>query len=150
MKSFTGEMYRVGLIRYVDVPASIAASLKAKGPHVSVRGTVNGADVQTTLVSRGGGLYRMAIHSDVWKKQRLLPGMSLRVVLRRDLSSREPALPRALVLALRDAPHAKARFEAMTTALRRQIVRYLTSAKQQATLERRVAAFVRRLDHSAD
>ena len=33
----------------------------------------------------------------------------------------------------------------MTTALRRQIVRYLTSVKQQATLERRVAKFVQRL-----
>jgi hypothetical protein len=34
----------------------------------------------------------------------------------------------------------------MTTALRRQIVRYLTAVKQQATLERRVTKFVRRLE----
>jgi hypothetical protein len=34
----------------------------------------------------------------------------------------------------------------MTTALRRQIVRYITSVKQQSTLERRVAGIVRRLE----
>ena len=34
----------------------------------------------------------------------------------------------------------------MTTALRRQIVRYLTSVRQQSTLERRVAKFVRILE----
>jgi hypothetical protein len=33
--------------------------------------------------------------------------------------------------------------------LRRQIVRYLTAVKQQVTLERRVAKFVRRLEDRA-
>jgi hypothetical protein len=37
----------------------------------------------------------------------------------------------------------------MTTALRRQIVRYLVSVKQQSTLERRVAGMVRRLEDRA-
>jgi hypothetical protein len=37
----------------------------------------------------------------------------------------------------------------MTTALRRQVVRYLTHVKQQATLERRVAKFVRVLERRA-
>jgi uncharacterized protein YdeI (YjbR/CyaY-like superfamily) len=55
-------------------------------------------------------------------------------------------LPPALVLALRNAPRAQAEFRSMTTALRRQVVRYLTSVKQQSTLERRVAAMVRRLE----
>jgi uncharacterized protein YdeI (YjbR/CyaY-like superfamily) len=47
---------------------------------------------------------------------------------------------------LRNAPKAQAAFRNMTTALRRQIVRYLTAVKQQATLERRVTKFVRRLE----
>jgi len=67
------------------------------------------------------------------------------VALQRDEESREPALPPALTLALRQSPKAQAEFRSMTTALRRQIVRYLTSVKQQATLERRVAKFVQRL-----
>ena len=68
------------------------------------------------------------------------------MALRRDEASREPVLPPAMVLALRNAPKAQAEFRRMTTALRRQIVRYVTAVKQQATLERRVATFVRRLE----
>jgi uncharacterized protein YdeI (YjbR/CyaY-like superfamily) len=51
-----------------------------------------------------------------------------------------------MVLALRNSPKAQSNFRAMTIALRRQIVRYITSVKQQSTLERRVAGIVRRLE----
>ena len=53
-------------------------------------------------------------------------------------------MPPALVLALRNAPKAQKRFRAVTTALRRQIVRYLVAVKSPATLERRVSRFVAR------
>ena len=57
-----------------------------------------------------------------------------------------PLLPPFLVLSLRNAPRAQAAFRSMTTALRRQIVRYLVEVKQQATLERRITKFVRLLE----
>jgi hypothetical protein len=37
----------------------------------------------------------------------------------------------------------------MTTALRRQVMRYLTSVKHQSTLERRVVKFIRALEQRA-
>jgi len=49
-----------------------------------------------------------------------------------------------LVLALRNSSKAQRRFRAITTALRRQIVRYLVAVKSQETLERRVSRFVAR------
>ena len=73
----------------------------------------------------------------------------MEVALERDEESREPSLPPALVVALRQSPAAQAKFRAMSTALRRQIVRYLTAVKQQATLERRVAKFTERLEAMA-
>jgi uncharacterized protein YdeI (YjbR/CyaY-like superfamily) len=71
------------------------------------------------------------------------------IAIERDEEPREPILPPFLVLSLRNAPRAQAAFRNMTTALRRQIVRYLMAVKQQATLERRVAKFVRRLEDRA-
>jgi len=68
------------------------------------------------------------------------------VALCRDEASREPLLPPAMVLALRNSPKAQAEFRRMTSALRRQIVRYITQVKQQATLERRVATLMRSLE----
>jgi uncharacterized protein YdeI (YjbR/CyaY-like superfamily) len=88
----------------------------------------------------------LAIHRDIRKRLKADAGAVVEIAVQRDEGSREPVLPPALVLALRHAPKAQVEFRTMTTALRRQIVRYLTSVKQQSTLERRVAGVVRRLE----
>jgi hypothetical protein len=49
-------------------------------------------------------------------------------------------------VAFRQSPHAQSVFKGMTTALRRQIVRNITSVKSQEALERRVAKLVSRLE----
>jgi len=143
---FSGKIYKVGIIRYVDVPADVSRVLGEGTTHVPVLGEVEGVPVRTTLVSRGRGCYRIAIHSDIRKKLKVDAGAFVEIALERDEESREPALPLALVLALRQSPKAQAEFRRMTTALRRQVVRYLTSVKQQATLERRVSKFTQRLE----
>jgi hypothetical protein len=143
---FSAKIYKVGIIRFVDVPCDVSRALGDGTPHVPVRGEVERVPLKTTLVSRGKGGYRMAIHGDIRKKLRVDAGAVVEVAIERDEDSREPVLPPALVLALRNSPKAQAVFRQMTTALRRQIVRYLTSVRQQSTLERRVAKFVQRLE----
>ena len=142
---FSGRIYKVGVIRYVDVPADISREL-GSGVPVPVMGTVEGVPLRSTLVSRGNGAYRLAIHGDIRKKLRVDAGALIEAAICLDEESREPHLPPALVLALRNAPKAQQKFRAMTTALRRQIVRYLVAVKSQATLERRVLKFVERLE----
>lgn len=143
---FSERIYKVGIIRYVDVPADVSRAIGEGAVHVPVIGEVEGVPLRTTLVSRGGGKYRLAIHGEIRKQLRADAGAVVEIAIQRDEESREPALPPALVFALRNSPKAQAAFRGMTTALRRQIVRYLTSVKQQSTLERRVAAFVKRLE----
>lgn len=143
---FSAKVYKVGIIRFVDVPADISRALGDGAPHVPVRGEVERIPIQTTLVSRGKGGYRMAIHGDIRKKLRVDAGAVVEVAIERDEDSREPNLPPALVLALRNSPKAQAAFRKMTTALRRQVVRYLTSVRQQSTLERRVTKMIHRLE----
>ena len=143
---FSAKIYKVGIIRYVDVPADVSKAIGGGAAHVPVVGEVEGSPVRSTLVSRGRGRYRLAIHGEIRKKLRVDAGAVVEIVMERDEESREPLLPPALVLALRNSPTAQAAFRKMTTALRRQVVRYLTSVRQQATLERRVAGFVRRLE----
>jgi len=143
---FSGKIYKVGIIRFVDVPPDVCRALGGGGPHVPVRGEMEGIPFRTTLVSRGQGCYRLAIHGDIRKKLKMDAGGVLEVALERDEEPREPVLPPALVLALRNSPKAQAAFRQMTTALRRQVVRYLVSVKQQATLERRVTKMIRTLE----
>jgi hypothetical protein len=142
---FSARIYKVWLVRFVDVPLEIS---KCLGPEsaVPVVGTVEGVPLRSTLVPRGNGAYRLAIHGDIRKKLRVDTGAVVEVAIRLDEESREPELPPALVLALRNSPKAQQKFRAMTTALRRQIIRYLVSVKSQATLERRVLKFVARLE----
>jgi hypothetical protein len=140
---FAGSIYKVGVIRYVDVPRDISKKF-GNAAHVAVIGTVEGIPVRTTLVSRGKGSYRMAVHGDIRKKLRVDCGAVVEVAIQLDEESREPVLPPALVLALRNAPKAQRRFRGVTTALRRQIVRYLTAVKSQEAMERRVSRFVLR------
>jgi hypothetical protein len=142
---FSGRIYKIGMVRFVDVPSDISKQI-GSGAHVPVAGTVEGVPLRSTLVSRGKGAYRLAIHGDIRKKLRVDAGAVVEIAICRDEESREPQLPPALVLALRNSPKAQKAFRGMTTALRRQIVRYLTAVKSQATLERRVSKFVARLE----
>jgi hypothetical protein len=141
---FSAQIYKVGIIRYVDVPAEISRRLEAKEAHMAVRGTVEGVPLVSTMVSRGKGCHRLAIHGDIRKKLRVDAGAVVEIALERDRESREPVLPPAMALALRQSPKAQAQYRGMTVALRRQVVRYITAVKQQATLERRVTGLVRR------
>jgi len=142
---FVGRIYKIGMIRYVDVPGDVSKELDG-GAHVPVAGTVDGVALRSTLVSRGRNAYRLAIHGDIRRKLRVDAGAVVEIAICRDEEPREPELPPALVLALRNAPKAQRVFRGMTTALRRQIVRYLVAVKSQETLERRVKKFVQRLE----
>ena len=143
---FSALIYKVGLIRYVDVPPQVSRQISANAAHVPVRGSVDGVPLRTTMVSRGKGRHRIAIHGDIRKKLGIDSGAAVEIAIEPDEESREPVLPPLLVLSLRNAPRALTAFRGMTTALRRQVVRYLIAVKQQATLERRIAKYVRLLE----
>ena len=149
LRVFSGRIYTVGIIRFVDVPAGVSREIAAGEANVAVRGTVEGVPLQTTLVPRGRGCHRVAIHGDIRKKLRVDTGAVVEVALERDEETREPAVPPALAMALRLAPRAQAEFRVMTTALRRQVVRFVTSGKRQATQERRAVRIVRQMEEMA-
>jgi hypothetical protein len=143
---FAARIYKVGVIRYVDVPGEVSKSLGSG--HIPVCGSVESAPLRTTLVPAGNGRHRLAIHSDIRKKLRIDAGAVVEISVELDEESREPVLPPALVTALKFSKVATYEFRAMSTALRRQIVRYLVAVKSQTTLERRCAKFVARLERN--
>jgi len=147
---FSGRIYKVGIIRFVDVPAEVSREIAGGAANVAVQGTVEGVPLRTTLVPRGRGCHRVTIHGEIRKKLRVDAGAVVEVALERDEESREPAVPPALAMALRLAPRAQAEFRGVTTALRREIVRFVTDVKQEATRERRARTMVRRLEERAE
>jgi hypothetical protein len=143
---FAAKIYKLWLIRFVDVPKEISRALGPAKERIPVCGTVEGLPLRTTLVPSGNGRHRLAIHGDIYRKLRIDAGAVVEISLELDEESREPVLPPSLIAALKFSKVAAREFRAMTTALRRQIVRYITSAKSEATIERRVAKFITRLE----
>jgi hypothetical protein len=136
-------------MRCVDVPRDVSRSLgKLAGDnpkHIPVVGQVEGLPLKTTLSPRGGGCYRLHIHSNIWRKLRIDAGDTVEVMLLLDCEPRDPALPQDLAGGLADEPRALAIFNALTPALRRQIVRYVQQAKHASTRENRIRLIVKRM-----
>jgi hypothetical protein len=84
---FAGRIYKVGIIRFVDVPAAVSKELALGVTNLPVRGTVEGLPLNTTLVSRGNGCHRVAIHGDIRKKLDVDAAAIVEIALERDEES---------------------------------------------------------------
>jgi len=136
-------------MRCVDVPRNVSKSLRKlvgdNPKHIPVIGQVEGLRLKSTLSPRGGGAYRLHIHSNIWRRLRIDAGDSVEVMLLLDSEPRDPILPHDLAGGLADEPRALAVFNSLTPAFRRQIVRYVELAKHATTREKRIRLIVKRM-----
>jgi Bacteriocin-protection, YdeI or OmpD-Associated/Domain of unknown function (DUF1905) len=136
-------------MRCLDVPRDVSKSLRKlaghNAQHIPVHGQVEGLPLKSTLSPRGGGSYRLHIHSNIWRKLRIDAGAIVEVMLLLDSAPRDPVLPQDLAGGLADEPGAVAVFNSLTPALRRQIVRYVEQAKHANTREKRIRLIVKRM-----
>lgn len=146
---FSARIYKQWIMRCVDVPRGISKTLTkvagAERTHIPVHGQVEGLPLRSTLSPRGGGAFRLHIHSSIWRKLRIDAGDTVEVMLLVDSERRDPVLPPDLAGELSDEPRALAMFHSLTPALRRQIVRYLDAAKRASTRDKRVRLIVKRM-----
>ena len=150
---FPARIHKVWIMRCVDVPRDVSKALRSvageKASHIPVHGWVGGLPMKSTLVPRGGGCYRLHVHSRIWRKLRIDAGATVEVTLLLDTEPREVVLPQDFAAGLADEPRALATFNTLTTALRRQIVQYVDSAKHSRTREKRIQLVVRRMRERA-
>jgi hypothetical protein len=146
---FAAKIQKIWIMRCIDVPRDISKKIRktvgGKALHVPVHGWIEGLQFQNTLVPRGGGNYRMHVHSRIWRKLRIDVGAAVEVTILLDTEPREAVLPPDLAAGLADTPRALAIFNALTVALRRQIIQYVDSAKQARTRDKRIQLVVRRM-----
>ncbi|MEQ1352489.1 MAG: YdeI/OmpD-associated family protein [Candidatus Acidiferrum sp.] len=146
---FSARIYKQWIMRCVDVPRNISKSLReAAGgnqQHIPVLVMVEGLPLKSTLSPRGGGAYRLHIHSNIWRKLCIDAGAIAEVMLQVDTEPRDPALPPDFAAGLADEPRALATFNSLTPALRRQIIRYVDQAKHASTREKRIRLLAKRM-----
>jgi hypothetical protein len=165
---FQAVIYKIWVMRHVDVPAEIADGLIAqlrgvagkparsrrklgsknskglKTKYVPVVAVVNGCDARVTLMPAGGGRYRIQLNTALRKAARADVGDVVRVELQLDRASREEPVPAELRLALKENPAARLAFDELTTGHRRHFIKWFDSAKGADTRIRRLG---RAIDH---
>ena len=147
---FVAVIYRVGILRCVRVPEEICARLRQGNARtVPVVATVAWQTLRTTLLPAAGGSYRLFLNRAMRKAAGADAGAPIGVSLRLDRASREMPVPEDFAAALSRASDARAYFAGGTTALRREVLRYIEQAKAPATRARRIANCVRVLTQRA-
>jgi Bacteriocin-protection, YdeI or OmpD-Associated/Domain of unknown function (DUF1905) len=150
---FQATIYRIWMLRHVDVPQEIARELEkqlvrhgrasaqpkeTKPKYIPVVAVVNGKLARTTLVPAGGGRFRMAINTALRKAAGADRGDLVGVELRLDRESRELPLPRDLEVGLKQHPKAWRAFQALPPGHRRQFIQWFDSAKSAEARGRRL------------
>ena len=161
-QKFLATIYKIWMMRHVDVPKDIADALMkqlrnsrkrgatlakrkaakshtpAKLKYIPVVAIVNGWSARVTLMPAGGGHYRIQLNTALRKAARADVGEVVSVELRLDLASRELPVPADLRAALKEHLKARQAFEELATGHRRHFIEWFDSAKGAETRIRRM------------
>lgn len=152
MAEFRAKLYRVALIRWVDLPkpavdalALPRADIKGGGLGLNALLRFNGDLDRVTLLPGRRGRYKLAFKAELLRGAGVDAGDTIAFTLEPDAASREPDLPAELARAFRSRPELRERWFAHSVAIRRQIVRYIQDAKTEETRAKRCWIFIERL-----
>jgi hypothetical protein len=155
---FLATIYKIWMLRYVDVPEDIGLALakeyaaataqtatkragkKALPKHIPVVATSNHRSTRTTLVPAGAGRYRLQVNATLRKAARADVGEVIGISLKLDLASRELPVPPELTSALNSRPRLKKEFERLTSAGRMQFLRWFSAKSPEIRKKRLVRA----------
>ena len=146
---FAAKIEKIWIMRVIDIPREVGRAIRKiageNAKHIPVHGWIEGLAFRNTLVPRGGGNYRMHVHSRIWRKLRIDAGAAVEVTMLLDSEPREVVVPPDLAGELADTPRALASFNQLTAALRRHIIQFVEAAKQSRTREKRIQLMVKRM-----
>jgi len=152
MRSFRAKLYRVALVRWVDLPrADVAAldlppaDLKGAGKGWNALLRFNGDLDRVTLFRGRRGRYKLAFKVELLRAAGVDAGDTVEFTLEPDSASREPDLPDEMSRVFRTRPELRTRWLANSLANRRQVVRYIEEAKSAETRAKRSWIFLERL-----
>ena len=152
MGEFRAKLYKVAMVRWVDLPKRSVDALKLtradiKGGGLGLNALLRFNDDldRVTLLPGKRGHYKLAFKTELLRGADVDAGDTISFTLEPDTASREPELPAELARAFANRPQLRERWLAHSVAIRRQIIRYITSAKTLETQTKRCWIFIERL-----
>lgn len=152
MPDFRAKLYRVAMVRWVDLPRRAVDPLNL--PRADIKGGGLGLNAllrynddldRVTLLPGKRGYYKLAFKTELLRAAGAEAGDMIEFTLEPDTASREPDLPAELAKAFQNRPQLRERWLTHSVAIRRQIVRYITDAKTAETQAKRCWIFIERL-----
>lgn len=146
------KLYRVALVRWVDLPKKIVADLKLSPAEIKGGGQgwnallrFNDDIDRVTLLPGKPGKLKLAFKVELLRAAGVDAGDTVEFTLEPDTASREPELPEEMRRAFQARPELEQRWLAHSLALRRQLVRYVFQAKSPEVQAKRCWIFLDRL-----
>jgi len=152
MRSFRAKLYRVAMVRWVDLPKQAVAPLAL--PPAEIKGGGHGLNAllrfnddldRVTLLPGKRGHYKLAIKVELLRAAGVESGDTITFTLEPDTASREPDLPEEMRKAFQARPHLRERWLGHSVATRRQVVRYIEQARSLEVRAKRSWIFLERL-----
>lgn len=131
---------------FLVLPKAASAKLSTRAM-VSVEGTLGGAPFEATLEPDGQGSHWLKVPKKLADAAGVDAGDTVAVSMTPSEKQLEPEVPKDLRDALKSHPGAKMTWDATTTVARRDWIAWLTSGKQAATRDKRLAAMMDMLEH---
>lgn len=152
MVKLRAQLYKIAIVRWVDVPKAVVAKLNLTPADIkgAIRGwnallRFNGDLDRVTLFTGKRGHYKLAIKVELLKAAGVDAGDTIEFALERDTASREPDLPGEMSRVFRTRPELRERWMDHSVAIRRQVVRYIEQAKSPGVRAKRCWIFLERL-----
>lgn len=152
MRKFRAKLYRVAMVRWVDLPKRKIDSLQL--PSAQIKGGGSGFNAllrfnddldRVTLLPGKRGHYKLAIKVELLRTAGVDAGASIDFTLAPDNASREPDLPDEMRKVFQSRPQLRERWLTHSVAIRRQVVRYIEQAKSPEVRAKRSWIFLERL-----
>lgn len=146
MPKFKAEIKLIGINPFVFVPEEILALLfkkfgKDKGP-IPIKGSINGLKYRQTLV-RYRGEWRLYVNTSMLPNSPQRIGETIDISINIDFGDRTIQPHPLLVKALTRNSSAREKFQSLTPSLRKEIVRYISLQKTEASVVRNVERAIR-------
>jgi hypothetical protein len=128
----------------VELPAASLAALGG-GARFRVRGTINGATLESSTMGIGGGRVCVGVHKATLQAIGAGPGDPVSLEIERDERVREVVVPAELQAALSEDAEAAATYEGLAFTHRREYAEWIAGAKRPETRKRRVSKAIEML-----
>ena len=143
---FKATIYKIGINWAVDVPSRITKLLAKQKGYIHVDGTINSFPFSKSLVPVKDKPYRLFVNGIMMKGANTSIGATAYFELKQGKAIRSVDFPMPPLLTLQlKAKKLFAKFNALTPSRKKDILRYLSAVKTDATLAKNIEKLIAQL-----